>query len=174
MGGGNFDSNNKEQMKSSPDASHSGIVIEHPVPVIVKPVEMEPLEYKNSESRAGKSFSSVQDSVANLPSITKTTDPKFLNQNSELTGTDPEEALLNHDPAAQESLKHQQQDLLELALKEEFSIADLPFCVFELDEIKDHPVIFPIVALVIMDAFIAKMRKYKSVKKIIHQVYHDS
>ena len=50
---------------------------------------------------------------------------------------------------------------------EEFSIADLPFCVFELDEIKDHPVIFPIVALVIMDAFIAKMRKYKAVKKII-------
>jgi len=26
--------------------------------------------------------------------------------------------------------------------EEEFSIADLPFCVFELDEIKDHPVIF--------------------------------
>ena len=50
---------------------------------------------------------------------------------------------------------------------EEFSIADLPFCVFELDEIKDHPIIFPIVALVIMDAFIAKMRKYKAVKKII-------
>jgi len=50
---------------------------------------------------------------------------------------------------------------------EEFSIADLPFCVFELDEIKDHPVIFPIVALVIMDAFIAKMRKYKAIKKII-------
>ena len=50
---------------------------------------------------------------------------------------------------------------------EEFSIADLPFCVFELDEIKDHPVIFPIVALVIMDAFIGKMRKYKAVKKII-------
>jgi len=50
---------------------------------------------------------------------------------------------------------------------EEFSIADLPFCVFELDEIKDHPVIFPIVALVIMDAFIAKMRKYKKIKKII-------
>jgi len=46
---------------------------------------------------------------------------------------------------------------------EEFSIADLPFCVFELDEIKDHPVIFPIVALVIMDAFIGKMRKYKAV-----------
>ena len=50
---------------------------------------------------------------------------------------------------------------------EEFSIADLPFCVFELDEIKDHPVIFPIVALVVMDAFITKMRKLKKVKKII-------
>jgi len=52
-------------------------------------------------------------------------------------------------------------------LQNYFSIADLPFCVFELDEIKDHPVIFPIVALVIMDAFIAKMRKYKAIKKII-------
>jgi len=51
--------------------------------------------------------------------------------------------------------------------KEEFSIADLKFCVFELDEIKDHPVIFPVVALVIMDAFIAKMRKHKAVRKII-------
>jgi len=51
--------------------------------------------------------------------------------------------------------------------KEEFSIADLPFCVFELDEIKDHSVIFPVVALVIMEAFIAKMRKHKKVRKII-------
>lgn len=50
---------------------------------------------------------------------------------------------------------------------EEFSIADLPFCVFELDEIKDHKVIFPVVALVIMDAFISKMRRHKSVRKMI-------
>jgi len=51
--------------------------------------------------------------------------------------------------------------------EQEFSIADLPFCVFELDEVKDHPVIFPVIALVIMDAFISKMRKHKSVRKII-------
>jgi len=46
-------------------------------------------------------------------------------------------------------------------------VGALPFCVFELDEIKDHKVIFPVVSLVIMEAFIAKMRKYKEVKKII-------
>ena len=49
----------------------------------------------------------------------------------------------------------------------EFSISDLPFCVFELDEIKDHSVIFPVVALVIMEAFIMKMRRHKEVRKII-------
>jgi len=51
--------------------------------------------------------------------------------------------------------------------EQEFSIADLSFCVFELDEVKDHPVIFPVIALVIMDAFISKMRKHKGVRKII-------
>lgn len=51
--------------------------------------------------------------------------------------------------------------------KDEFSISDLPFCVFELDEIKDHPVIFPVVTLVIMDAFISKMRRQKEVRKVI-------
>lgn len=49
----------------------------------------------------------------------------------------------------------------------EFSIADLKFCVFELDEIKDHSVIFPVVALVIMEAFIMKMRRHKAVRKMI-------
>ncbi len=50
---------------------------------------------------------------------------------------------------------------------EEFSIAELVFCVFELDEIKDHKIIFPVLMLVIMDAFITKMREFKKVKKII-------
>ena len=50
---------------------------------------------------------------------------------------------------------------------EQFSISNLQFCVFELDEIKDHQIIFPIVALIIMDAFITQMRKLKKVKKII-------
>lgn len=42
-----------------------------------------------------------------------------------------------------------------------------PFIVFELDAIKDHPVLFPVVTLIIMDVFISKMRKLKGIRKII-------
>lgn len=42
------------------------------------------------------------------------------------------------------------------------------FVVFELDNIKDNPVIFPVVTLIIMDTFIAKMRTLDpSVRKMI-------
>ncbi len=42
------------------------------------------------------------------------------------------------------------------------------FIVFELDNIKDHPILFPVVTLVIMDVFITKMRKLPGdVRKII-------
>lgn len=41
------------------------------------------------------------------------------------------------------------------------------FIVFELDNIKDHPVLFPIVTLIIMETFISKMRKLKGVRKVI-------
>lgn len=39
--------------------------------------------------------------------------------------------------------------------------------VFELDNIKDHPILFPVVTLMIMEIFISKMRKLKGVRKII-------
>jgi conjugation system TraG family ATPase len=39
--------------------------------------------------------------------------------------------------------------------------------VFELDNIKDHPVLLPVVTLVIMELFISKMRKLKGIRKII-------
>ena len=42
-----------------------------------------------------------------------------------------------------------------------------PFIVFELDNIKDHPILFPVVTLIIMDVFISKMRKLKGVRKMI-------
>jgi len=42
-----------------------------------------------------------------------------------------------------------------------------PFIVFELDNIKDHPVIFPVATLIIMDIFLQKMRKLKGIRKII-------
>lgn len=41
------------------------------------------------------------------------------------------------------------------------------FIVFELDNIKDHPILFPVVTLIIMETFITKMRKLKGVRKMI-------
>jgi conjugation system TraG family ATPase len=39
--------------------------------------------------------------------------------------------------------------------------------VFELDNIKDHPILFPVVTIIIMEVFISKMRKLKGVRKMI-------
>jgi conjugation system TraG family ATPase len=41
------------------------------------------------------------------------------------------------------------------------------FIVFELDNIKDHPILFPAVTLIIMEVFISKMRKLKGIRKMI-------
>jgi conjugation system TraG family ATPase len=41
------------------------------------------------------------------------------------------------------------------------------FIVFELDNIKDHKVLFPIVTIIIMEAFINKMRRLKGIRKMI-------
>jgi conjugation system TraG family ATPase len=41
------------------------------------------------------------------------------------------------------------------------------FIVFELDNIKDHKILFPIVTIIIMEAFINKMRKLKGIRKLI-------
>lgn len=41
------------------------------------------------------------------------------------------------------------------------------FIVFELDEIKDHPILFPVVTIIIMEVFINKMRKLKGIRKVI-------
>ncbi len=42
-----------------------------------------------------------------------------------------------------------------------------PFIVFELDNIKDHPVIFPVATLIIIDIFMQKMRLLKGTRKVI-------
>ncbi len=39
--------------------------------------------------------------------------------------------------------------------------------VFELDNIKDHPILFPVVTIIIMEVFINKMRKLKGIRKMI-------
>jgi len=41
------------------------------------------------------------------------------------------------------------------------------FIVFELDNIKDHPILFLVVTIIIMEVFISKMRKLKGMRKMI-------
>lgn len=41
------------------------------------------------------------------------------------------------------------------------------FVVFELDNIKDHPILFPVVTLIIMETFVSKLRRLKGQRKMI-------
>jgi conjugation system TraG family ATPase len=41
------------------------------------------------------------------------------------------------------------------------------FIVFELDKIKDHPILFPVVTIIIMEIFVSKMRKLPGIRKMI-------
>ena len=50
---------------------------------------------------------------------------------------------------------------------ENLDLLNEPFIVFELDSIKDHPILFPAVTLIIMEVFISKMRKLKGIRKMI-------
>jgi conjugation system TraG family ATPase len=50
---------------------------------------------------------------------------------------------------------------------EHLDLLEQPLIIFELDKIKDHPILFPVVTLIIMDVFISKMRKLNGVRKII-------
>ena len=51
--------------------------------------------------------------------------------------------------------------------EKELDLVNAPFIVFELDNIKDHPILFPVVTLIIMETFISKMRKLKGIRKMI-------
>ena len=50
---------------------------------------------------------------------------------------------------------------------ENLDVMQQPFIVFELDNVKDHPILFPVITLIIMEMFISKMRKLKGVRKVI-------
>jgi conjugation system TraG family ATPase len=54
-----------------------------------------------------------------------------------------------------------------LNAKENLDLLHQSLIVFELDNIKDHPILFPVVTIIIMEVFIAKMRKLKGIRKII-------
>lgn len=41
------------------------------------------------------------------------------------------------------------------------------FVVFEIDQIKDHPILFPVTTIIIMEMFINKLRRLKGVRKMI-------
>jgi type IV secretory pathway VirB4 component len=55
-----------------------------------------------------------------------------------------------------------------LNAKENLDLLQKRFIVFELDNIKDHPILFPVVTLIIMETFVSKMRKLsKDTRKMI-------
>jgi len=51
--------------------------------------------------------------------------------------------------------------------RENLQLLEQRFIVFELDNIKSHPILFPVVTLIIMELFVSKMRKLKGVRKAI-------
>lgn len=54
-----------------------------------------------------------------------------------------------------------------LNAKENMDLLHSRFIVFEIDTIKDHPILFPVVTIIIMELFMAKMRGLPGVRKII-------
>ena len=50
---------------------------------------------------------------------------------------------------------------------ENLNLLQQRFIVFELDNIKDHPILFPVVTIILMDVFIAKMRKLEGIRKVL-------
>lgn len=54
-----------------------------------------------------------------------------------------------------------------LNARENLNLLQQRFIVFELDNIKDHPILFPVVTIIIMEVFINKMRKLHGVRKMI-------
>ncbi len=54
-----------------------------------------------------------------------------------------------------------------LNARENLDLLHERFIVFELDSIKDHPILFPVVTIIIMEVFISKMRKLRGIRKVI-------
>ncbi|BAV04448.1 Bacteroides conjugation system ATPase, TraG family [Filimonas lacunae] len=54
-----------------------------------------------------------------------------------------------------------------LNARENLQMLDQPFIVFEIDALKDHPILFTVTTITIMEIFISKMRKLKGIRKVI-------
>lgn len=53
-----------------------------------------------------------------------------------------------------------------LNAREQVDLLDQRFIVFELEAVKDHPVLYPVVTIILMETFLAKTRKLEGVRKI--------
>ena len=53
--------------------------------------------------------------------------------------------------------------------KENIDLLNKRFVVFEVDSIKENKELFPIVTIIIMEAFINKMRRLKGIRKMINR-----
>ena len=54
-----------------------------------------------------------------------------------------------------------------LNARENLDMLDERFIVFELDNIKDHPILLPVVTIIIMEVFLSKLRRLTGVRKMI-------
>jgi conjugation system TraG family ATPase len=54
-----------------------------------------------------------------------------------------------------------------LNASENLNLLDQRFVVIELDSIKDHPILFPVATLLVMEMFLSKMRKLKGIRKVL-------
>jgi conjugation system TraG family ATPase len=51
--------------------------------------------------------------------------------------------------------------------RQNIDIMDLPFVIYELDNIKDHPVLFPVTTIMIMNTYVRKLFSVKGVLKML-------
>jgi conjugation system TraG family ATPase len=51
--------------------------------------------------------------------------------------------------------------------RENLELLDQSFIVIELDNIKDHPILFPVVTLMVVELFVSKMRKLHGKRKVL-------
>lgn len=54
-----------------------------------------------------------------------------------------------------------------LNAEDKLDLLNQPFCVIELDNIKDHPILFPVITLTVVELFISKMRKLAGKRKVL-------
>jgi hypothetical protein len=54
-----------------------------------------------------------------------------------------------------------------LNAREQLNLLQERFIVFDIDSIKDHEILFPVVTIVIMELFVSKMRKLNGIRKVI-------